>query len=151
MVEDPVSPIDPRTGDLARFASALAGAAGAWAVEEMVAHALDGAAAGARAALYRELIRRNRRRALSAPAEREDNMPVRRAEDFARRIEQLPLEDKEALLLVALVRFSYAEAAETLEISAESFIERIARARARLDCGQPLAPPSRPGYLRIVK
>ena len=83
MVEDPVSPIDPRTGDLARFASALAGAAGAWAVEEMVAHALDGEAAGARAALYRELIRRNRRRALSAPAEREDNMPVRRAEDFA--------------------------------------------------------------------
>ncbi len=158
MVEDPVTSIDPRTGELARFAGALAGAAGAWAVDELTAGAIvaadettEQAGLTPRERLYRELIRLNRRRALAAPPKREDDAPLRRAEDFARRVERLPLEDKEALLLVALARFSYEEAARALDIAPRMFAERVMRARARLDCGQPVAPPRRPNYLRLVK
>ena len=52
---------------------------------------------------------------------------------------------------MALARFSYEEAARALDIAPRMFAERVMRARARLDCGQPVAPPRRPNYLRLVK
>jgi predicted DNA-binding protein (UPF0251 family) len=158
MTQNPVSPLDPRVGEVGRFASALAGFSGAWAVDALTASAIAAADAGREAAglsqrerLYRELIRLNRRRALAAPVERDDDTPMRRAEDFARRVERLPLEEKEALLLVALARFAYAEGARVLDISPDSFADRVMRARARLDCGVPVAPLRHPSYLRVVK
>lgn len=159
MVEDPVSSQDPRAADLARFAAALAGAAGAWAVDVLVSETLarappaDARAAGLapRERMFREVIRLNRRRALAAPVDYDEEPPMRRAEDFVRRVDRLPLEEKEALLLTALARFSYAESARVLDCDRANMIERLMRARARLDCGQPVAPAGRPTYLRVIK
>jgi len=44
----------------------------------------------------------------------------------------LPLELREALLLVSLARFSHTEAAQTLDIPLSRLIERLERARCRL-------------------
>ncbi|MGO9133718.1 MAG: sigma factor-like helix-turn-helix DNA-binding protein [Methylovirgula sp.] len=67
----------------------------------------------------------------------------------------LRLEEREALLLVALEGFSYAQAARILHISRSNLMGRLGRARARL--GEALAetPASaaqrRPAHLRLVK
>jgi len=44
----------------------------------------------------------------------------------------LPLELREALLLVSLARFSHTEAAQTLDIPLSRLVERLERARCRL-------------------
>lgn len=70
----------------------------------------------------------------------------------------LPLEQREALLLVALVGFSHREAAEALDISLMQLIERLDRARERLaesmSAGADATSPaawSRAPYLRVIK
>lgn len=68
----------------------------------------------------------------------------------------LRLEEREALLLVALEGFSYAQAARILKISRPILLARLARARTAI--GDSLAisqPPTktkpRPAHLRLVK
>jgi RNA polymerase sigma-70 factor, ECF subfamily len=68
----------------------------------------------------------------------------------------LALEEREALLLVVLEGFSYAQAARILKISRRALIARLARARTLLGetpAKEFLARPAkaRPSYLRVVK
>ena len=68
--------------------------------------------------------------------------------EMARAIETLPLEQKEAILLVALEGLPYAEAADILKIPLGTLMSRLGRARAalRLATGNPAEP-----HLRTVK
>ncbi|WP_375452572.1 sigma-70 family RNA polymerase sigma factor [uncultured Devosia sp.] len=68
--------------------------------------------------------------------------------ELARAIEILPIEQKEALLLIALEGFSYAEAASVLGIAQGTLMSRLGRARAslRLATGAVAEP-----HLRTVK
>ena len=67
--------------------------------------------------------------------------------ETARAMQALPLEQREALLLVAVEEMSYAEAAAVLSIPAGTLMSRLARARATLrDLTQTEAPK-----LRTVK
>lgn len=76
---------------------------------------------------------------------------------FERAVASLPLEWREALLLVVLERLSHAEAAAVLEIPLNALLERLARARAALSDGltRPLKSPSRhlqrAPHLRVIK
>ena len=68
--------------------------------------------------------------------------------EMARAIDTLPLEQKEALLLVALEGLAYQEAADILTIPIGTLMSRLGRARAalRVLTGTPGEP-----YLRTVK
>jgi RNA polymerase sigma-70 factor (ECF subfamily) len=79
-----------------------------------------------------------------------------RQDDFAAALLDIGLEEREALLLVALEGFSYAQAAQILKISRSVLVSRLARARTALGeigCLEHLAQPAkpRPSYLRLVK
>jgi hypothetical protein len=74
-------------------------------------------------------------------------------------VRTLPLELREALLLVVLAGFTHSEAAEARYVSLAAFVDRFARARARLGAhmGAPAELASiepvfaRAAHLRIVK
>lgn len=68
--------------------------------------------------------------------------------EMARAIDTLPLEQKEALLLIALEGLPYAQAATVLDIPIGTLMSRLGRARAalRLATGTPVEP-----HLRSVK
>ena len=68
--------------------------------------------------------------------------------EMARAIDTLPLEQKEALLLIALEGLAYQEAADILKIPVGTLMSRLGRARAalRLLTGTPVEP-----HLRTVK
>jgi RNA polymerase sigma-70 factor, ECF subfamily len=68
--------------------------------------------------------------------------------EMARAVDALPLEQKEALLLVALEGLPYGEAAAILKIPLGTLMSRLGRARAalRLATGTPAEP-----HLRTVK
>ena len=78
-------------------------------------------------------------------------------------VRSLPLELRESLLLVILERFSHVEAAQALDISLATLIDRLMRGRAILAAAlsepaavspdRALGPPPRRGapYLRLVK
>jgi RNA polymerase sigma-70 factor (ECF subfamily) len=83
-------------------------------------------------------------------------VPAAPRDKFGAALLALALEEREALLLVVLEGFSYAQAARILKISRTVLIMRLAGARAALS--QIAAPeiPSRPAkarpsYLRVVK
>ncbi len=69
---------------------------------------------------------------------------------------RLRLEEREALLLVVLEGFNYAQAARILRISRGGLVARLGRARTRLaealgsDAGAPV-PARRNAHLRVVK
>ncbi len=68
----------------------------------------------------------------------------------------LKLDEREALLLVALEGFTYAQAARILKVPQDILAGRLARARAALGrtlpCDNAVRPAtSRPSYLRVVK
>jgi RNA polymerase sigma-70 factor (ECF subfamily) len=70
----------------------------------------------------------------------------------------LPLEDREALLLVALDNFEHGEAARILRISRAAFLARLTRARLALETQMLVRPGRQPGerdrqhsHLRLVK
>ncbi len=52
--------------------------------------------------------------------------------DVSRAMEDLPMDQRAALALVALEGYSYAEAAETLEVSIGTIMSRVHRARHKL-------------------
>ena len=68
--------------------------------------------------------------------------------EMARAIDTLPLEQKEALLLVTLEGLAYSEAADILKIPQGTLMSRLGRARAALRTltGTPVEP-----HLRTVK
>jgi len=87
-----------------------------------------------------------------------DPAPLRSGQPIVQGVRGLPLEQREALLLVVLAGFTHREAAEALEIPLSLFIERLIRARERLalatDDGdeiEPAALPSGAPYLRVIK
>lgn len=75
---------------------------------------------------------------------------------FAEALLALSFEEREALLLVVLEGFSYAQAARILKISRTMLLARLARARAALDeilAAEAAPHPGKvlPSYLRVVK
>jgi len=90
--------------------------------------------------LYRNEVRGQRRRGEhvtlellplepSTPAPQPGHIALA---ELGRAVGQLPLEQREALLLVVLEGASYAEAAEILDIPAGTLMSRLGRARAAL-------------------
>jgi RNA polymerase sigma-70 factor (ECF subfamily) len=90
--------------------------------------------------IYRNDARSLRRRGTSVPL---DDMPFEPSTpapqpgyialaELGRALDQLPLEQREALLLVVLEGASYAEAADILGIPAGTLMSRLGRARAAL-------------------
>jgi len=75
--------------------------------------------------------------------------------NFAAALLALALEDREALLLVVLEEFSFAQAARILKISRTVLVMRLARARAALSeiASETPSRPAKtlPSYLRLVK
>lgn len=82
---------------------------------------------------------------LSVPAPQPGHLALA---ELARAIETLPLDQKEALLLVTLEGLAYAEAASILGIPTGTLMSRLGRARAALRTltGTPAEP-----HLRTVK
>lgn len=77
-------------------------------------------------------------------------------DNFAGALLQLGLEEREALLLVALEGFTYLQASRILKISQGVLVDRLARARAGLSQITPaenFTKPTKPHppYLRLVK
>jgi RNA polymerase sigma-70 factor, ECF subfamily len=87
-----------------------------------------------RARLLAVFIRLHRRHVRMQSLEEDGVDPgfSRENSQIERLISAMPLEQREALLLVVLERFSHAEAAAVLEIPLAALIERLARARAAL-------------------
>jgi RNA polymerase sigma-70 factor (ECF subfamily) len=85
--------------------------------------------------------------------------PGSRREAISKALDVLAVEEREALLLVALEGFSYQEAAEIIGAPKATLVARLMRARAALAAAQGLDPRSRPkppparnaGHLRLVK
>jgi RNA polymerase sigma-70 factor (ECF subfamily) len=106
--------------------------------------------------LHRNALRASRRRgnvAVDMAAVPEPSVPAPQPghvalAELARAIETLPLEQKEALLLVTLEGLPYQEAADILQIPLGTLMSRLARARSalRLLTGTPGEP-----HLRTVK
>lgn len=105
--------------------------------------------------LYRNALRSSRRQGeqidldsvpeVSTPAPQPGHIAL---VEMARAIETLPLEQKEALLLIALEGLPYQEAADILKIPLGTLMSRLGRARAtlRILTGNPSEP-----HLRTVK
>jgi RNA polymerase sigma-70 factor (ECF subfamily) len=106
--------------------------------------------------LYRNELRNARRRPQTTPIDQVAQLPSTPAPqpgrlalaETAAALELLPEEQREALLLVVLEGFSYAEAAAALEIPQGTLMSRLSRARAGLRrlTGEPDEP-----RLRTVK
>lgn len=90
--------------------------------------------------LYRNELRANRRKGAEIPLEAMTMEPAVPAPqpgrialaEIARAVERLPLEQREALLLVVLEGASYQEAAGIIGIPAGTLMSRLGRARAAL-------------------
>lgn len=105
--------------------------------------------------LHRNALRASRRRGMlvdiatvpepSSPASQPGHMALA---ELASAIDTLPLEQKEALLLVTLEGLAYQEAADILDIPLGTLMSRLGRARAALRqlTGNPAEP-----HLRTVK
>jgi hypothetical protein len=106
--------------------------------------------------LYRRHVRRP---ALEETGEPWSDAPAQHGgAAIATALRSLPLELREALLLVALAGFSHAEAAHALEIPPAQLIERLERARDRLAAQMGAATdPARDStwrgaaHLRVIK
>ena len=73
--------------------------------------------------------------------------------DIVKALERLPAEQREALLLVTLEQFSYAECAEALRIPIGTVMSRVSRARVALRSaldGTPSAPAQGAPLRRVV-
>lgn len=105
--------------------------------------------------LYRNALRSSQRRGemvhidtipeISTPAPQPGHLALA---EMARAIDTLPLEQKEALLLIALEGLPYQEAADILKIPLGTLMSRLGRARSalRVATGTPAEP-----HLRTVK
>lgn len=106
--------------------------------------------------IYRNDLRRQRRRPEGTPFELLAVQPTAQPDqphrldlaETARALAQLPNDQREALLLVALEGLGYAEAATALDIPQGTLMSRLGRARAEL---RRLTGRSQPPRLRTVK
>ncbi len=165
----PADDVEGQIPALRRYARGLAGPDQAAAADEMVAQVITRALRedqrpqtgaprlwlfAALTSLNRSRLRATRLKAPSLPPATAPQRPPGLREALA----QTPLDGREALLLVVVEGFSYAQAAEILGVNRLGVATRLARARkdlgARLDAS-PSAParpdPRRPPYLRLVK
>jgi predicted DNA-binding protein (UPF0251 family) len=115
--------------------------------------------------LYRRLIRRNRTRLAAlasingaSAALRDETHSLRSAKNPAEAVAKLPLDMREALLLVVLIGASYGEVASILEISRSDVIARVAEARRLMNAhAHPDALPRaasdkrQASHLRVIK
>ena len=146
-----------------RFARALVGSAGGSLAESVAREALAMASGDDKTRqdlaerTFAEVVRLNRRRLKSqklslAEAEREHGFGLdpERWEGLPALIATMPLDEREALLVVALSQFGYEAAARILDVPYSTVISRLMRARARVDAARA-APARRIGHLRLVK
>ena len=107
-------------------------------------------------ALFVRLYRRHARAAIDEDAGVEAPAPLRwsgaNGRDSASHVQSavrgLPLELREALLLVVLERLTHVEAAQALDLSLVTLVERLARARAIVAAGLTQQPTAAPGPAR---
>ncbi len=123
---------------------------------------LSGAAGARRELLFAQFIQRYRRhvRMIATDAEELDwtsGPPAPRPSDLRAAIHRLPLELREAILLVVVEGFSHAETASILEVALASLMERLAAARrilggalGRENATDPARWRSAP-HLRLIK
>ncbi|MCB8879738.1 RNA polymerase sigma factor [Acidisoma cellulosilytica] len=105
--------------------------------------------------LYRNDQRRVRRQGIHIPLEPDGNYPDASTNQQSRlelagvamALQNLPAEQREVLMLVALEGMSYEEASEILEIPTGTVMSRISRARQALRTATDAPPPR----LRSVK
>ena len=114
------------------------------------------------AALFARFVDLHRRHVRRSANEENDScwsegLPVRGERKVAASVRALPLEQREALLLVVIGGFAHREAAEVLDLSLNQFFDRLEKGRGRLSScltieqdAQP-EPWDRSPHLRIVK
>jgi RNA polymerase sigma-70 factor (ECF subfamily) len=107
--------------------------------------------------LYATLTTCNRARVRATPPGQAPHSRMR-APGIREALALLILEDREALLLVVVEGFSYAQAASILGLSRIGVANRVARAREQLEApiaatlpGRTRRKPGPPAYLRLVK
>jgi hypothetical protein len=93
-----------------------------------------GTRAQGRAAAYARFVQLYRRhvRRMTLDEDAAWNEAAARGPSVVSGVRALPLELREALLLVCLARFTHAEAAQALDVPLSRLIERLERARCRL-------------------
>lgn len=109
--------------------------------------------------LYATLTVRNRARSAAAPAPspaRPAGHPL--AANPSDALGRLALEEREALLLVVVEGFTYAQTASILGLSRPGVATRLCKARQQMAAGAKASPrsqagrrPGHPPYLRLVK
>ncbi|MFT4096973.1 MAG: sigma factor-like helix-turn-helix DNA-binding protein [Rhodoblastus sp.] len=103
---------------------------------------------------FAEVVRLNRRRVRERGRAAETETPGAEAErrdaSIAAQVSAMPLDEREALLIVTLAGYGYEAAGRILDLPISSVISRLMRARARLDGARPGVAP-RSGHLRVVK
>ncbi|MDE2364339.1 MAG: hypothetical protein KGM42_16810, partial [Hyphomicrobiales bacterium] len=136
-----------------RFARALVGATGSQAGERLAQDALSLVAQSLKPEVdpaelaFAETVRLNRRRVktLGAQADQARETAGRgetdRHESVASAVAAMPLDEREAFLVIALSRFSYEAAARILDLPYSSVISRLMRARARLEAMRAAPSP----------
>ena len=109
----------------------------------------------ARLRLFASLTSLNRTRLRAAPVK---GPGTERPQGVRDTLAQTPIDCREALLLVVVEGFSYAQAAQILGISRLGVANRMARARKEMSSplestltGQARGKPGHPPYLRLVK
>jgi len=161
----PAEDLEGQIPALRRYARGLAGPDQVATADDMVAQVIARArredqrpqTGAPRLWLFAALTSLNRSR-LRATRVKAPTPEPQRPPGLREALAQTPLDGREALLLVVVEGFSYAQAAEILGVNRLGVATRLARARkdlgARLDAGRP-AParpdPRRPPYLRLVK
>ena len=159
----PAGEVESYVPSLRRYARGLIGREAfdpAGCAEDMVREVVErargrgqlGAFRDPRLWLYATLTARNRARSAAASLAQAPARP--RAPGAADGLGRLDLEDREALLLVVVEGFNYAQAASILGLSRHGVASRVARARAQLSgAAQAQAAPRlrHPPYLRLVK
>ena len=114
---------------------------------------------GGRAGAYARFVQLYRRhvRRMSLDEDAAWNETAARGPSVVTGMRALPLELREALLLVSLARFTHTEAAQALDIPLARLIERLERARCRLaahmgvDVDASSAGWAGAAHLRVIK
>ena len=127
--------------------------------QSCVAPIVQGARASGRAAAYSRFVQLYRRhvRRMTLDEDQAWNESAARGPSVVSGVRALPLELREALLLVGLARFTHAEAAQALDIPLSRLTERLERARCRLaahmgvDIEASAVGWSGAAHLRVIK
>jgi DNA-directed RNA polymerase specialized sigma24 family protein len=127
--------------------------------QSCVAPIVQNSRASGRAGAYARFVQLHRRhvRRMSLDEDAAWNEAAARGPSVVSGMRALPLELREALLLVSLARFSHAEAAAALDIPLNRLIERLERGRCRLaahmgvDVDASGAAWTGAAHLRVIK